>query len=99
MAVFPSGWRKPNRALREKIMVTLSHFQNAKLHSLTYDTVSAAANVALSQIEAQSGAFPHSIIDEYGNVLWSSVHPTNRRFPACVVELQILAVSVFEVAA
>jgi hypothetical protein len=87
MAVFPSGWRKPNRALREKIMVTLSHFQNAKLHSVTYDTVSAAANVALSQI------------DEYGNVLWSSVHPTNRRFPACVVELQILAVSVFEVAA
>lgn len=80
-------------------MVTLNHFQAAKLHSVTYDTVSAAANVALAQIETPCGAFPHSIIDEYGNIVWAGVSPMNRRFPACVVELQILAVSVFEVAA
>ena len=80
-------------------MVTLNHFQAAKLHSVNYDTVSAAANVALAQIEAQAGAFPHSIIDQYGNIVWASVSSMNRRFPACVLELQVLAVSVFEVAA
>ena len=80
-------------------MITLKFFQNAQLNESTFADISAAAQFALNQIESPAGTFPHVIADEYGAVIWHSVSPFSRQFQGCVVELQILAVSVFEVAA